>query len=135
MFSIFYFDKPAKEKKPKSPRQPIDLGINKFAIVIALIFLVIFALVNLYAIFSYGIGALMFLILFDIFAAGVVAVPVFLGRSKEKISTYDIALAISLVAILLSCMLLLTRLAEYGGQVNTKKFSSNYQISTTDVQS
>jgi hypothetical protein len=121
--------KPAKEKKPRTPREKTPgRPFNKVALCIALVFLAVFALINVYAFLTYALKSILFLILFDIFAAGVVTIPLIFAKSSVPLSFYDTCLAISLVAILLSCMLLLVRLADYGGNIKAKNAGINITL-------
>jgi|GEM_PF-5202486 len=122
--------RPVKEKKPRAPREPRDNEMNKVVLGVLLFFVLFFLGTNVYFLFKYsiGLGTIFFLLIFDLFAAGIIAVPLLFIRSGIKPTVYDIALAISLVAMILSCMLLWVRLADYGGDIKAKKFGVNIQV-------
>ena len=115
---IFEIKKLKKAKPPKetnrnatSNNQAIDVVDLYFMAWITLMALA-FGAVNVYATMQYGVSnALVFLAIFDLFAAGALAIPVLLWRSKCTVAPCDVGLGVGAIALIIGCMLLLGNLA------------------------
>ncbi len=101
-----------KEKKRKEPgeKQPLNVSALSFIVCLGLM-IAVFAGVNLYAVMKYGIGAMIFLAIFDLLALGALAIPFLLRRSKNSVTSADVTLGIAAVSLIFGCMFLLANLA------------------------
>ena len=102
-----------KEKKPKEPgeKQPWNLAALCFMAGFVVMFLA-FGGVNIYAVMKHGIsGAMVFLAIFDLMAAGALVISLLLRRSKNTATESDVSLGIATIAVIIGCMFLLANLA------------------------
>ena len=108
--------KPLKAKKEKKQKEPGDEHPHNTAALAfvgtLVLMLLVFGGVNAYAVMKHGIGgAMVFLAIFDLLAAGALVIPILLRRSKSTITASDISMGIAAISLILGCMFVLANLA------------------------
>ena len=126
-------EKVVKEKTPRAPREKLPMSKGFLALVGMI--LVIFLLVNVYVILTNGSGfsVIVFLVVLDLFALGILAVPfLFLWTNTKNPSAYEVALGVAVIAMILGCMFFLGQIGKYGGPVlqsdSIKKASNDLPV-------
>jgi len=111
-------EKVVREKTPRIPRETLPMSKGFLGLIGT--FLAIFLLVNVYVVLTNGIGfsVTVFLVVLDLFALGVLAVPfLFLWTNTKNPSVYEVALGVAVIAVILGCMFFLGKIGQYGGPV------------------
>ena len=111
-------EKAVREKAPRPPRETPSMSKGFLGLVGTL--LAVFLLVNIYVVLTNGVGfsVIVFLVVLDLFALGILAVPfLFLWTNTKNPSVYEVALGVAVIAMILGCMLFLGKIGQYGGPV------------------
>jgi len=105
--------KAKKEKKPKEPGEKQPQNVAALAFMGSLVLMLLaFGGVNAYALMKHGIGgALVFLLFFDVLAAGALVIPILLRRSKNTVTASEVSLGIAAMSLIVGCMFVLANLA------------------------
>ncbi len=124
--------KKTKAKKERRPSKSISERLKEMPplttvdyIMLAISGLVLLAVIviNLYALIAYGFGSWFFLLIFDILGIALAAVPLLLWTARESLNFFDVALGVSLAAIIISSMMVLLEISRYGGDIKAKNLS------------
>ncbi len=121
--------KAKKEKPPKPPRDPNAPGLRVeemlalgACVLLAVVFLVL-------SVFS--LGSMMFLILMDLIAVVIIAVPFLLYKSGREATLFDVSLGMAVIALSVGAILLLAVWKDYGFTIKPNASLNERQVVST----